>query len=149
MREVAAKRSRGVISILLLSGLLALPASAQAYPETWVSYPALLAQVRHGDLIRVIINPLRADVEIKFRNLEEWHAYYPRAEQRELQRLVDARHVPLKFVRTHRPRIARTHATVHHHLRYIAAGVLAALVLAGGGFLLLRHRSSRHPSART
>jgi hypothetical protein len=144
MRAMAAKRTRVAIAGLLVAGLLALPARASA--ETWVSFPALLHQVRTGDLIRAIINPARSDIEIKFRNLSEWHAYYPPGEQRELQHLLRARHVRTLFVPRHHHAAARARPAVHHHLRYIAAGVLAALLLAAGALLLLRRRSARHPS---
>ena len=136
---------------LLLGGLigaaaLSAPASASAYPETWVSYPAVLAQVRSGPLIRAIINPARSDVEIKFRNLDEWHAYYPPAEQPELQRLLHARRIRVIFVPRHQAHAARP-ASVHHTLRYLAAGVLAVGALAAGYVLLLRRRrgSARRP----
>jgi hypothetical protein len=138
--------------LALLGAMTAIAAPARAYPETWVTYSALLAEVRHGDLVRVIINPLRADVEIKFRNLEEWHAYYPRAGQRELQRLVDERHIPLKFVRR-RPAgglasLTAHPSAVHHHLRYVAAVILGVLVLAGGALHLLRGRRRAHSPPR-
>lgn len=139
MRAVAVRRARAAISVLLAVGLLSLPASAHA--ETWVSFPALLHQVRTGPLIRAIINPARGDIEIKFRNLSEWHAYYPPGAQRELQRLLHARHVRVLFVPHHRA--AHRHVSVHHRLRYIAAGVLAVCLLAALALLLLRRRSAR------
>ena len=135
------RRSRAAVAALAAAALLLAPATASA--ETWVSFPALLRQVRTGDLIRAIINPTRGDVEIKFRNLSEWHAYYPPGEQQELQRLLRARHVRTLFVPRHPRARAVAHATVHHHLRYIAAGVLAAVLLAAGALLLLRRRSAR------
>jgi hypothetical protein len=63
-----------------------------------VSYERLLAQVRSGPLIRAIINPARSDAEIKFRNLDEWHAFYPRGAQPTLQRILRERHVRVLFV---------------------------------------------------
>jgi hypothetical protein len=119
--------------------------STQAVGLTWVSYPALLAQVRSGPLIRVIINPARGDVEIKFRDLSEWHAVYPASAQPALQRLLRARHIRVLFVPRQPVRASRP-AAVHHHLRYIAAGVIGALaVLAAGTFLYVRRR--RHGGA--
>ena len=125
--------------------LLVVP-GALAYPQTWVSYPKLLAQVRSGPLIRAIINPQRKDVEIKFTNLDEWHAYYPAGAQPELQRLLHARHVRIIFVRRSRASAATAVSRpVHHKLRYIAAGILAAAVVLGGGLVLWRRR---RPAAR-
>jgi hypothetical protein len=117
-------------------------ASAAAYPETWVPYGQVLAQVRSGPLIRAIINPIRGDIEIKFRNLDEWHAFYPRPEQQMLQRTLAARHIHTIFVARYHGAPAKP-AAVHHHLRYIAAAAVAALALAGGVLLLLRRRRRR------
>jgi hypothetical protein len=124
--------------VITLVGVLGLP-GAVASAATWVSYPALLKQVRSGPLIRVIINPNRSDVEIKFRDLSEWHAFYPRSEQPALQRLVRARHIRLLFTPRPHLRPARV-AAVHHHLRYIAAGVIAVLIAIGGVVLLNSRR---------
>ena len=119
--------------------------STQAAAATWVSYPVLLRQVRSGPLIRAIINPARGDVEIKFRDLDEWHAYYPANAQPALQRLLHARHIRVLYVPRHPARASRL-ATVHHHLRYIAAGVIGALaLLTAGALFYLRRR--RHGSA--
>jgi hypothetical protein len=135
----------GLVIAALLAALVA--GGAWAYPETWVAYPRLLAQVRHGPLIRAIINPQRRDVEIKFANKDEWHAYYPAGAQAELQRLIDARHIRLLFVPRHA--VASRPAAVHHRLRYVAGGVLVALVFVAGGYLLWRRRraATASPSA--
>jgi hypothetical protein len=127
-----------VLSVLGLTPMLAVAA-------TWVSYPTLLTQVRSGPLIRAIINPARGDVEIKFRDLSEWHAFYPANAQPTLQRLLHARHILVLFVPRHSARTSRP-TTVHHRLRYIAAGVIGALaLLTAGTFLYLWRR--RHGSA--
>ncbi len=116
--------------------------SAQATPTIWVSYPVLLAQVRSGPLIRAIINAWRRDVEIKFRNLNEWHAVYPAGAQPELQRLLRARHIRLLFVPRPRAKAPRR-ATVHHHLRYIAAGAIAVLAALALLMVLYTRRRRR------
>jgi hypothetical protein len=139
MREMRAAQPRRLIGAAALIAAVALPAPAQA--ETWVSFPALLAQVRSGDLIRAIINPARHDIEIKFRNLDEWHAHYPPREQPQLQRLLHARGVRTLFVPRHGPAKARP-APVHHHLRYIVAAVLAACAVGAGAVLFVRRRRS-------
>ncbi len=116
--------------------------------QTWVPYPRLLAQLRTGPLIRVIINPARMDVEIKFRNLDEWHAYYPAGAEAELQRLVRARHVRVIYV-PRRKAAASTQTTSGggHPLRWALAGVAAAVVLAGAAALVLRTRRRRQEAS--
>jgi hypothetical protein len=120
--------------------LLCAPAPAPA--ATQVSYSALLAQVRSGPVIRAVINRRGGDVEIKFQDLSEWKANFPPGAQPALQRLLRQRHIRVIFASRHRRQRVRP-AAVHHHLRYIAAGIAAALVLIAAAVLLLRHRSQR------
>ena len=119
------------------------PPPAPARAATQVRYPELLREVRSGPLIRAVINPARGDIEIKFRNLSEWEAFYPAGARPSLERLLRARHIHLIFASRHRagarPAPARP---VHRHLRSIAAAVLGALLLLGGGVLLYRRRSA-------
>ena len=96
--------------------------------------------MRSGPLIRAIINPTREDVEIKFRNLDEWHAFYPAGAQPALQRLLLARHIRVLFVARHHHAKPSRSMTVHHHLRYIAAGVLALLAALGAAALMYSRR---------
>ena len=125
--------------------LAAVPAAAA---ETWVSFSAVLAQVKSGPLIRAIINPQRGDVEIKFRNLNEWHAFYPPADQAELQRLLDARHVRVLFVPRHQAAAVRPAAgAVHHPLRDGLILALAAVAASAGVYLLWRRRARRRQAS--
>jgi hypothetical protein len=133
-------RARAFLIAMLLAAL-ALPATAQAAKP--VSYPELLAQVEHGPLIRAIINRKRSDIEIKFRDLSEWEAFYPAGAQPQLQRLLHERHIRVIFASAHRAK-AKPKA-VHHHLRYIAAGVVGALAVVGIVWLLARRRRSPAP----
>ena len=125
------------LAIALLAALSI--ASVSALAATPVSYPELLRQVRSGPVIRAIINRTSGDVEIKFRDLSEWEAFYPRSEQPQLQRLLHARHIRVLFAS--RPHVPRSRAAaVHHHLRYIAAAVIAAFALSGAGAYLYSRR---------
>jgi len=135
------------ISIVAAAALLAAPSAPAA---RWVSYQTLLGQVRSGALIRAVINRERQDIEIKFRDLSEWEAFYPRGAQSTLQRLLHERHIRVLFAS--RPHAAHTRpAAVHHHLRYIAAAVIGALALIGGAAYLYsrRRRSSRRRAGAT
>lgn len=133
---------------MMLAVMLA-PLPAPAAAATQVSYPVLLREVRSGPLIRAVINPARSAIEIKFRNLSEWEAFYPAGSRPSLERLLHARHIHVIFASRHRagarPAPARP---VHHHLRYIAAGVLGALLLLGAGVFLYRRRGSAPAVAR-
>jgi hypothetical protein len=130
-----------VIVLLAVLGAAAAPSLA----ATQVSYPVLLREIESGPLIRAVINRTRGDIEIKFRNLSEWEAFYPPGMQPHLQRLLRNRHIRVIFAT--RPAAARAKpAAVHHRLRYIAAAVLGALAVVGAGaFMYDRRRRSDVP----
>jgi len=131
---------------MIAAAMLAQPL-APAQAATQVSYPVLLREIRSGPLIRAVINPPRGDIEIKFRNLSEWEAFYPAGARPSLQRLLHARHIRVIYAARHRAGAAAARP-VHHHLRYIAAGVLGALLLLGAGALLYRRRRRAPAVAR-
>ena len=126
---------------LTAAACIALAVPAPALAARQVSYPVLLQQVKTGPLIRAISNHKRGDIEIKFRNLDEWEAFYPPGAQPQLQRLLHQRHIRVIFASRHRAKPKP--GAVHHHLRYIAAGILAALVLAGAAWAYARRRPAR------
>ncbi|HEV2981427.1 MAG TPA: hypothetical protein VGX51_08340 [Solirubrobacteraceae bacterium] len=136
-------RSRAILIAVLLA-TVAVPSTARAAKP--VSYPEVLAQIEHGPLIRAVINRRLSHVEIKFRDLSEWEAVYPAGAQPLLQRLLNQRHIHVIFASSHHAKA--TPKPVHHHLRYIAAGVLGALALAGVAWLLIRRRRSSPPLHR-
>jgi hypothetical protein len=135
-----------VVLALTLAVMLAQP-PAPALAATPVSYPELLREIRSGPLIRAVINRPRGDIEIKFRNLSEWEAFYPAGARPSLQRVLHARHIRVIFASRHRAHTASA-PPVHHHLRYIAAGVLGALLVLGAGAFVYRRRRSAPAVAR-
>jgi hypothetical protein len=130
--------SRHRLLLITLIGALVL-VTTPAVAARWVSYQALLSQVKSGPVIRAIINRERVDVEIKFRDLSEWEASYPAVAQGTLQRLLRARHIRVLFASRHAA-IRSKATTVHHHLRYIAAGMFVALAVIGSGAFLYSRR---------
>jgi hypothetical protein len=136
---------RPALVVALLAMLAVAPSNALA--ATQVPYPVLLKQIRTGPLIRAIINRTRGDIEIKFRDLSEWEAFYPRGTQSMLQRLLHERHIRVLFAS--RPRAAHAKgAAVHHHLRYVVAAVIGALALIGAAaYLYSRRRRASGPRA--
>jgi hypothetical protein len=134
-----------VLTIACLCTALALP--AQAHAARQVRYPDLLQQVKTGPLIRAIINRKRGDIEIKFSDLDEWESFYPAGAQPLLQRLLHERHIRVIFASSHKAKPKPK--AVHHHLRYIAAAVLAALALAALAWALVRRRRRPAPVGGT
>jgi hypothetical protein len=136
---------RRITLLIALLGAVAV-AGPSARAATPASYAAVLEQIKSGPVIRAIINRTRGDIEIKFRDLSEWEAFYPRGAQPELQRLLRARHIRVLFAARPHP-VAVRHAPVHHHLRYIAAAVLGALLVIG--LILFVYSRGRPGSRRT
>ena len=131
----AARRSLLVVAAVGALGASADPAAA----ATWVSYQELFAQVRSGHLIRAIINPFRGDVEIKFPNLDEWHAFYPAGAEATLSRVLHDRHVRVLYVP--RPKAPPPAAASPHRARYLAvAGSVCLLAVLLGGWLVRRRK---------
>ena len=64
-----------------------------------------------------------------------------------LQRLLHVRHIRVIFASRHRAGTTQAR-TVHHHLRFIAAGVFGALLLLGAGALAYRRRRGAPAVAR-
>jgi hypothetical protein len=142
-------RTRAPAQLALIALVAALMTSApQARAATPASYGSVVAQIQHGPVIRAVINAPLRHVEIKFRDLSEWEAVYPPGAQSQLQRLLHRRRIHVIFASHHR---SRPKAAVHHHLRYIAAGLLIAALVLVGLALALRGRSRRgsRPNAQT
>jgi ATP-dependent Zn protease len=140
------KRPLVIGSVIALAGVLGMNA-APSRAATAVSYSALLSQVKSGPVIRAVINPRRGDVEIKFRDLSEWEAFFPAGAQPALQRLLHQRRIRVLFA-SQRVVGKPKPGVVHHHLRYIAAAVIGAAMLIGGGaFAFVRRRRRTQPSA--
>jgi hypothetical protein len=141
------RTSAGLVLAVALLGPLSLTA-APAQAATPVGYQALLTQLESGPLIRAVINPPLRHIEIKFRDLSEWEAVYPPGAEPSLLALSHRRHIHVIFAsRHHHPGKAGRPAAVHHHLRYIAAAVLGAIVVIGAVALALARRSRRRRPA--
>ena len=139
-RLVRVRRTKLVIALLGAFAVAASPAIG-ARPAT---YAEVLKQISSGPVIRAIINRTRGDIEIKFRDLSEWEAFYPPGAQPRLQRLLRERHIRTLFAARPRP-AHRKAGPVHHHLRYIAAGVAGVLAVIG---LILYVYSRGRPASR-
>jgi hypothetical protein len=128
---------RGLLSIAVLAAIALVPTEALG-KAPMESYGTVLSQIDSGVVIRGVVNAGPRHVEVLLRSRAEYLAVYPPGAEPALLSALHAHHVKVEFARR---APARAEAKpVHHHLRYIAAGVLAALLMVGGGVLLLRRR---------
>jgi hypothetical protein len=128
---------RGLLSIAVLSAIALVPTDALGVAPT-ESYRSALAQIDSGVVVRGVINAAPRHVEVLLRSHAEYLAVYPPGGEPALLGTLHAHHVKVEFAR-------RAHARakaqpVHHHLRYIAAGILGALLVIAGGVLFARRR---------
>jgi hypothetical protein len=117
-------------AVLALAALLAFAAAAAAAaPAPTESYTALLAQIdaKPGSPQRVVAATLdKADhhVRLTLASGARPLVSYPSGDDKHLVDTLLKHGVKPVYTR---------HATVHHTLRYVAAGVVAALLLIGAG----------------
>jgi hypothetical protein len=131
-----ARHGRQLLLLGAVASLAACPATASA--ATSESYSTVVTQIKTIPLVHAVINPKGNHVEIKYPNGTEYIAVFPQGGQPALQRLLHERHIKIIFASRHqaKPRPA----PVHHHLRYIAGGILLGAIAVIGGVLLYRRR---------
>jgi len=124
------RRFRSPLLALALAGLLAAaPAALAATATPNESYTTLLAQIaaKKGNPDRVIaatVDKAKHHVRVTLANGSRPLVSYPTSDDKQL---VD------NLLHSHIPVIYAKKPAVHHTLRYVAAGVVAVLLLIGGG----------------
>jgi hypothetical protein len=128
---------RGLPAIAVLAAIALVPPDAFGVAPM-ESYSSVRSQIASGVVIRGVINAAPRHVEVLLKSRAEYLAVYPPGGEPALLAALHAHHVKVEFAR--RARAQAKPKPVHHHLRYIAAGILAALLAIGGVFLALRRR---------
>jgi hypothetical protein len=124
------RRLRVTFVTLSLVAMLASPALAiAAAPAATENYVTLLSQINapKGSPDRVVaatVDKAHYHVRVTLANHMRPLASYPAAEDKHLVDLLLHHNIPVIYAKP---------PAVHHTLRYIAAGVVAVLVLIGGG----------------
>ena len=125
---------------VLLALALVVPGAALAAPTE--SYQTALSQIDAGIVIRGVVNSRPHRVEVLLRDRKEYFAVFPPHGERALLHTLHAHGAKVVFASNKRG-TPRPTGPVHHHIRYIAAGILAALIAAGGSILLFKRRRQR------
>jgi hypothetical protein len=116
--------------MLALVALLASPAlSVAAVPAATENYETLLTQINApkgspDSVVAATLDKAHYHVRVTLANGTRPTASYPSAEDKHLVDLLEHHKIPIIYAKA---------PAVHHTLRYIAAGVVAVLVLIGGG----------------
>jgi ATP-dependent Zn protease len=126
------RRLTSPVALLAALTLLA-PADALGAVHATEGYQALLSQVRSGNVTVAVINRRPHDVKVTLKSGAVQEAIYPPADEKALARSLRAHGATVKFTKAKKP-------AVHHKLRYIAAGILGALIVVGGGLWFVSRR---------
>jgi hypothetical protein len=116
--------------MLALVALLASPAfSVAAVPAATESYETLLTQINAAKgspegVVAATLDKAHYHVRVTLANGTRPTASYPAADDKHLVDLLEHHKIPIIYAKP---------PAVHHTLRYIAAGVVAVLVLIGAG----------------
>ena len=123
-------RLRALVPLIALLGLLALtPLALAAAPVPQESYASLLQQInaKKGDPKRVVaatVDKAKHHIRVTLADGSRPLVVYPAAQDKSLIDTLLRHHIHPKYTPTRK---------VHHVLRYIAAGVVAVLLLIGAG----------------
>lgn len=146
MQAVSDPRSRlrprttaaSLLATLLLACLAATPAPAAPAPTT-ESYQALLGQINARQIRSAVINRKAHLVKVVLDDGSVQRVDYPPAEERTLSDSLRAHGAGVKIAKK------KAKKAVHHKLRYIAAGIVGAIVVVGLVLLILRGRRPPEP----
>lgn len=147
MQAVSDPRSRlrprttaaSLLATLLLACLAAAPAPAAPAPTT-ESYQALLGQINARQIRSAVINRKAHLVKVVLDDGSVQRVDYPPADERTLSDSLRAHGAGVKIAKKKKAKKA-----VHHKLRYIAAGIVGAIVVVGLVLLILRGRRPPEP----
>jgi ATP-dependent Zn protease len=132
------KSHRTVAAAALLAVAVAAPAGAAV--QSTESYTALVGQIDAGKVAKATINKLPHDVKVTLKDGSIQTVLYPSRQEKTLEASLRSHGALVKFAK-HKKKHKATVA--HHRLRYIAGGLLAALIVLGGGAYVF---SRRHES---
>lgn len=127
-----------LVSLLLLVGLPVATAGAEItyQHETLQEYEKQLAS---GQIKSATINKKTRSVRVLLTDGRYVLAKYPAHGEPAVAKALEAKHVPVTVL-SKEAADREAKKKVHHKIRYIAAGVLVAVVVIGGGVLLFDRR---------
>ncbi|HMD56015.1 MAG TPA: hypothetical protein VKG82_00940 [Solirubrobacteraceae bacterium] len=131
-------------ALCALGMALAMPVSG-AFAETTVHYTKesqqeYEAQLAHGEIESATFNKRVRSLHLTLKNGTHVLYHYPPKDEPTLNAALVARHIPVTVLSSTQAKSETAKAPVHHKLRYIAGGILIAVVVIVGAVLLVDRR---------
>ena len=130
---------------MMLLALLALSASA-AHGAVGYAHESLQqfeAQLKGGQISEATINRRLRSVRVTLTDGRHVRAQYAAGEEPRVRSELEAKHVAVSVLNTGQAKKAHVKKAVHHKLRYIAGGIVIAIVVIVGGVALYNRRKPR------
>jgi hypothetical protein len=144
--KIAIGRARHALTLaMMLLAVLALSASAAYGAVGYVheSLPEFEAQLKAGQIREATINRRLRSVRVTLTDGRHMRAQYARGEEPHVRSALEAKHVAVSVLTTSQPKQEHVKRPVHHKLRYIAGGIVIAIVVIVGGVALYNRRKQR------
>jgi hypothetical protein len=136
---------RNAVLIACLACVCLLPTTAASAAEGTVHYvKESLTEYEHqlaaGQIAAATINRRIATVRLTLKNGEHFLVHYGRHQEPALAAALAAKHVPVTILKPAEQIAEAKKTPVHHKLRYIAGGILIAVIVVVGAVLLVDRR---------
>ena len=144
MKEAIGRVPRALTLAMLLLAVIALSASA-AHGAVYVheSLPEFEAQLKAGQVREAAINRRLRSLRLTLADGRHVRAQYARGAEPHLRSALEAKHVSVTVVSNAEAKKEQGKKPVHHKLRYIAGGVVIAIIVIVGGVALYNRRAQR------
>jgi hypothetical protein len=127
---------------LMLLAMLALSASAAHGAVGYVheSVPEFETQLKRGQIREATINRRLRSLRLTLTDGRHMRAQYAAGEEPRVRSELEAKNVAVSVLNTGQAKKSHVKKAVHHKLRYIAGGIVIAIVVIVGGVALYNRR---------
>ena len=127
--------------VLALAGLtLPVAVSAAEAEETHETVAQYEQNLASGQVANVTVNKFLARLHVTLKDGTHVLIRYHKGEEPKVVSLAQARHVPVTILKSSAAKAEAKKVPVHHKLRYIAGGILIAVIVVVGAVILIDRR---------
>ncbi len=126
--------------LFTLAGVLALPAAASAAEETHATVAEYEQDLTGGKVATVTVNKFLARLHVTLKDGSHVLVRYSKGQEPKMVSLAEAKHVQVTILKSAAAKAEAKKVPVHHKLRYIAGGILIAVIVVVGAVVLIDRR---------